>query len=103
MDNAGSKVAVDKKAEREKSRRAQELADVHAVMSMPGGAGRRFINRIVQFSEVMGEVFHTNGSITNLNLGKRKVGLFVYGELEEASPELSLLMRQEYVKENSDG
>lgn len=100
MSNAGSRAAVDKQGEREKSRRAQELADVKAVMLT--GAGRRFVNRIVQFSEVMGEVFHTNGSITNLNLGKRKVGLFVYGELEEASPELSLLMRQEYVKENSD-
>lgn len=101
MSNAGTKAAVDKQSEREQSRRAQELADIHTVMST--AVGRRVINRILQFSEVMGEVFHTNGSITNLNLGKRKVGLFVYGELEEASPELSLLMRQEYVKENSDG
>ncbi len=99
--NAGDKTEVNKQAEREKSKRVRELADICAVMS--SAAGRRFVNRVIQFSEVMGEVFHTNGSITNLNLGKRKVGLFVYGELEEASPELSLLMRQEYVKENHDG
>ena len=61
------------------------------------------INRILAESDVMGEMFSPNGSVTNLNLGKRKVGIFIYRELEESCPELSLLMRQEYVKENSDG
>ncbi len=100
MANAGDEAAVKRAGEREISMRERELADVKTVMSSP--AGRRWTNRIIQKSEVMGEVFNPNGSITNKNLGKREVGLFVYGELEQSCPDLFLLMRQEYVKESSN-
>ena len=99
--NAGRKADVEKAAERERDLRAQQLIDAAFVMSSAGG--RRFVNRILNETDMFGEVFNPNGSITNLNLGKRKIGLFVYRELEEACPESILLMRQEYLKENSDG
>lgn len=100
MANAGTETAVKKQSEREQTRRDRELLDIRAVMKTQ--EGRRVINRILAESNVMGEIFSPNGSVTNLNLGMRKVGLFVYQELELACPDLSLLMRQEYVKENSN-
>ncbi len=79
-------------------KRKRELDDIRAVMlTLPG---RRVLNRIIQECNVFGEIFSPNGSVTNKNLGRRDIGIFVYAELESACPDLFLKMRQEHVKEN---
>ncbi len=97
MSNAGNEAQVKKAAEQEAQRVLRELADWKWVMS--DARCRRVMQEIIAEANIFGEVFNANGSITNLNLGMRKLGLFVYGKLDVACPENILLMRQEHLKE----
>jgi hypothetical protein len=79
------------------SERAAELADLGFVMSTQ--RGRRVVNRMIVFSEVLGELFSPNGSIQSRNLGRRDYGIKLIKDLERHFPELYLLMRQEYLSD----
>lgn len=93
MNNAGDEGQVRAATEREAKRASLEVADLIAVMKLP--EGRRFINRVIEFTGPLKEAFCPNGSLTNYTLGQQSVGRKLYADLDEACPDLFLKMRQE--------
>lgn len=79
-------------SEQQKQDIRQEKADVQFVMSDP--RGRRFVNNLMEFSGPM-RLSYTGNSQTFFNEGVRNVGLWLYGQIEHACPEMWDEMRRE--------
>ena len=92
VKNAADEQQVKKAAEREKSEREIEMADVKALMSSV--IGRRFMNRLLSSCGLYRLSFNNSGSITAFNEGERNVGLKFLADVTEY-PDLYLLMLQE--------
>ncbi len=91
----GEEAQVKKHNDEIDAARALELEDLRLVMSTP--RGRRFVNRLIVFSDVLGELFSPNGSVQSRNLGRRDQGIKLIKDLERHCPELYQQMRSEYL------
>jgi len=82
------------------ARRVQrEIDDLKWVMADP--RGRRFVTRILGHAGVWRSTFHTSGSIMSHSEGKRDVGLWLVGELNEHAFKGYLQLLTEY-RNNDD-
>lgn len=87
MDNTASKKQIEKKAEKIKFQRDQELNDILIVLSTV--EGRRFYDRIVnKICHYDKDDFNNSGSITFRSLGERNIGRVLKSDACEASLEL---------------
>ena len=65
--------------------RQRELDDLRFLLGHP--QGRRVLRRIIEKTGIYRSSFHTNGSVTTFNEGRRDIGLWVLAELSAASPD----------------
>jgi len=61
-----------------------EIADINVIMSTKGG--RNFICRVLDQCGVFSDSFDPDTHQHAKNAGRRQVGLWLIGELEEATP-----------------
>lgn len=80
-----------------KNRRDREINDLSVVLSDPHG--RRFIWRILSECGVFQTSFSPDSNQMYFNEGERNVGLKIFSEVNEVSPEAYLKM----MKENENG
>jgi hypothetical protein len=65
--------------------RRKELEDLRWLLGHP--QGRRVASRLLEEAGVFRSSFSHSGSVMAFNEGKRHMGLFITGELMEASPD----------------
>ncbi len=65
--------------------RRKELEDLRWLLGHP--QGRRVASRLLEEAGVFRSSFSHSGSVIAFNEGKRHMGLFITGELMEASPD----------------
>lgn len=83
------------KSKAEEKREKQEVVnDVIAVLAIP--AGRRYIWRLLEKARVFRTPYAGQTNLTFLNLGQQNLGLQIFTELLDASPELFLQMQKEH-------
>ena len=78
----------------EKRAEQEELNDIIAVMTEP--AGRRYVWRLLEHARVFASSYAHQTNETFFREGQRNVGLWIFTQLLEASPELFLLMQKEH-------
>ena len=104
MRNAVDKQDIKENEQHRKMREQQLKADMLLLCKQP--AFLRFYGHLLHESKFMGACFDTNGSWTNFNLGRRELGLELFGLIESVNPDALLAirqaMRQLEVKENAD-
>lgn len=80
---------LDREAEADEAgareRRRKELDDLRWLLSHP--QGRRIASRLLEEAGVFRSSYSHSGSLMAFNEGKRHMGLFITGELMEASPD----------------
>lgn len=81
------------------SRREHELQDVALILASP--TGRRFFYRYLEVCHVFKTSFDNSGSVTAFNEGERNVGLRLFRDINDASPESYSVMLKE-AKENEN-
>lgn len=77
--NAASAKQVKNAGRKENDRRARELDDLRAVMTMP--EGRRLIWRLLGFCGFGENPTHQRGDMTHQNIGKADVARMLYSEM----------------------
>jgi len=82
-----------------RERRRKELDDLRWLLGHP--QGRRIVSRLLDQAGVFRSSFNTSGSVMAFNEGRRDLGLFLTGELLEASADGYLKILKEF-KANSD-
>lgn len=83
------------KSKRKERMEAQEvLNDVIAVMNT--AAGRRYVWRLLEQARVFGSSYAHQSNQTFFREGQRNMGLWIFTQVLEASPELFLLMQKEH-------
>jgi hypothetical protein len=68
------------------SEKEQEIEIAEIAHTMSSESGRRFIKRILDFTEVDENIFNIDTHIHAKNAGKREVGLWLQRELKQAVP-----------------
>ena len=88
-------MAEETKSKSDEKREEQErLNDIIAVMSEP--AGRRYVWRLLEEARVYQSSYAHETNQTFFREGQRNVGLSIFTELLQASPELFLTMQKEH-------
>ena len=90
--NAADNAQVQAAGSKAKQQRDQELADIKAVLAIPGG--RRFLWRLLKKCKVFETIWHPSALI-HYNSGQQDIGHYVQGEIVDASEEAYLQMMQE--------
>lgn len=82
---------ADDQTEKNKLIRAQELEDIRALLQLPEGI--RFFKRLFTLARIWSTTF-TGNSQTFFLEGQRNLGLIIYSDVAEASPEkiLSIIL-----------
>lgn len=62
----------------------QRLSDLKEVVDVPGGAGKRFLRRIMEAAKIYQVTFTGNAS-TNFLEGRRSMALEIIADLEQVS------------------
>lgn len=75
-------------------RRRKELEDLRWLLGHP--QGRRIVTRLLDEAGVFRSSFNHSGSLMAFNEGKRHIGLFLTGELMEASADGYLKILKEF-------
>lgn len=83
-----------KSKDAEKREEQERLNDIIAVMTEP--AGRRYVWRLLEEARVFTSSYAHETNQTFFREGQRNVGLWIFTQLLEASPELFLLMQKEH-------
>jgi hypothetical protein len=92
---------VIKKGSKEmKLRLAREREDVQKVMKTPHG--RRVMWRILEQSKMLATDLFAGDERTNVNIGRRDMGVWLYNEIMLHAPEQFIKVLQERVKERVD-
>lgn len=95
--DTGNAEAVSAHNERVGNYQDQENQDVITVASTPGG--RAFIWRLLGVSGVQASSYQgTMDGMTEFREGKRAIGMWVIKVLDEADPNLYVLMQQEAIQ-----
>lgn len=68
-----------------KRKRHQELDDIRWLMTHP--QGRRIVRRLLDMTGPRRTPYHSHGAQMAFNAGMQNVGLFIEGEVLEATPE----------------
>jgi hypothetical protein len=92
VKNAADADQVQSAKEKDKRGRERDLADVHHILSSPGG--RRFLWRYLELCGVYRSSF-TGSSETFYLEGQRNIGLKLLADITEADPESYMLMMKE--------
>lgn len=82
-----------------RERRRKELDDLRWLLGHP--QGRRIVSRLLEQAGVFRSSFNTSGSVMAFNEGRRDMGLFITGELIEASADGYMKVLKEF-KAKSD-
>lgn len=82
--NAADAEQVKRAGRKTRDRRADELADLRAVLATP--AGRRVLWRVLEHCRVFESVW-SEGAQIHANAGRQDVGHFVMAEIEQADDE----------------
>lgn len=94
---------LEREAEAEEAgareRRRKELDDLRWLLGHP--QGRRIVSRLLEQAGVFRSSFNTSGSVMAFNEGRRDMGLFITGELIEASADGYMKVLKEF-KAKSD-
>jgi hypothetical protein len=90
--HAGQPGSVQRKELTDKQKRNQELADLKAVLELP--QGRRYIRRLLDRCGVFRAPFTPSAQVY-YDTGIRSVGVWVWGEIEEADVELLITVLRE--------
>lgn len=77
-----------------RERRRKELEDLRWLLGHP--QGRRIVSRLLDEAGVFRSSFNHSGSVMAFNEGRRHMGLFVTGELLEASADGYMKVLKEY-------
>lgn len=89
---------LEREAEAEEAvareRRRKELEDLRWLLGHP--QGRRIVSRLLDEAGVFRSSFNHSGSVMAFNEGRRHMGLFVTGELLEASADGYMKVLKEY-------
>lgn len=93
VGNSGDKEQVKGAEAVLKRKHEQQRRDIQWVLSE--AAGRRFVLRYLEECGVFRTSFNNSGSITAFNEGQRNVGLMLFSDLNEASPEMYQVMLKE--------
>ena len=78
-------------------RLAQEREDFQHVMKSP--QGRRVMWRILEQSKMLATDLFAGDERTNVNIGRRDMGVWLYTEIMEHAPEQFIKILQERMKE----
>lgn len=103
VQNAGSGKQVKNAERKEKDRRARELDDLRAVMTLP--EGRRLIWRLLGFCGFGENPSHARGDMTHQNIGKADVARYIFSEMGYLKNGLDLkqlMEREAYVLANNE-
>lgn len=89
---------ADAKAEKLEAerQRKQQVADLEWLMAHP--QGRRIVTRIFEKTGIRRTPFNTSGSVMSFNAGAQNVGLWLEGEVMEASFEGYVTMLKEFAQ-----
>ena len=94
---------LEREAEAEEAgareRRRKELDDLRWLLGHP--QGRRIVSRLLEQAGVFRSSFNASGSVMAFNEGRRDMGLFITGELIEASADGYMKVLKEF-KAKSD-
>lgn len=82
-----------------RERRRKELDDLRWLLGHP--QGRRIVSRLLEQAGVFRSSFNTSGSVMAFNEGRRDMGLFITGEMIEASADGYMKVLKEF-KAKSD-
>lgn len=99
MSGIGDPAGVKSHAERAAYLSALEKEDLRRVMRT--AEGRRVLDRYMGFTGWLREAFNHNGSVTNYTLGRQSVGRKMYADIDQACPDLFMLMRVESEKKDA--
>ena len=92
---------VIKKGKKElKLRLAREREDMQKVMGT--SEGRRVMWRILEESKMLATDLFAGDERTNVNLGRRDMGVWLYNEIMQHAPEKFITILQERMKESVD-
>jgi hypothetical protein len=83
-----------------KLRMAQEREDIQYVMKSP--QGRRVMWRILEQSKMLATDLFAGDERTNVNIGRRDMGVWLYTEIMQHAPEKFITILQERIKETKD-
>ncbi len=95
--NAGDEQQVARATRKEKITRAQQLADLQAVLALP--AGRRLLWRVLGHCHVFASVYDDVVPRMAHQSGRQDVGHFLMHEIEAAQPDAFLTMMQEHARQ----
>lgn len=96
VKNAADEEQLKGAAKKEKISRKRALDDLKWVLSER--RGRRFFRELIEECGVFRQSY-TGNNDTVFNEGKRRIGLKLWGDLSEASPEIYALMMQEKLED----
>jgi hypothetical protein len=83
-----------------RERRRKELDDLRWFLGHP--QGRRIVSRLLDQTGVFRSSFNTSGSVMAFAEGRRDIGLFLTGELLEASTDGYMKILKEFRANNDD-
>lgn len=92
--DAGSTDQVQDEEAATRIKREQEIADMRALLSVPGG--RRFLRRLLVATGPLASGYTTDQNTTAFKQGVRWAGLWVLGEAMEADPAGASSLLAEY-------
>ena len=75
-----------------------ELIEISAIMSTENG--RNVISRLLQYTKLHDDTFHSDPLMHAYAAGKRAVGVHLVKELEEACPDLYIKLLRERIDEH---
>lgn len=101
VKNAADIEQVKESGRKEKFNRERELDDLRFILSSQ--QGRRFYWRLLEKTGIFKVSFTGNPGWTEFNEGRREVGLWALGEMNEACPEawLEILKERKTEDENA--